>query len=85
MDFPKIHCNDISYRSGFVEVWPGIHEDHINLEIWNIHPDRVSMIKDADSLIDGDVTANTEIELNVTQVKELIHQLQLALAKLEVK
>jgi hypothetical protein len=62
MDFPKIHCKDITYRSGFVEVTPGIHDDHVNLEIWNIDPDRASMIVDEDSLADEDVIAATEIK-----------------------
>jgi hypothetical protein len=83
MDFPKIHCKGISYRSGFVEVTPGIHDDHVNLEIWNIDPDRASMIVDEDSLADEDVIAATEIELSVLQTKELIRQLQLAISKLE--
>lgn len=83
MDFPKIHCKDITYRSGFVEVTPGVHDDHVNLEIWNIDPDRASMIVDEDSLADEDVIAATEIELSVLQTKELIRQLQLAISKLE--
>jgi hypothetical protein len=85
MDFPKIHCKDISYRSGLIEVSPGIHDDHVNLEIWNIHPDRAPMIDDEDSLVDEDIIGATEIELNAAQAKELIHQLQLAISKLEVK
>jgi len=85
MDFPKIHCKDIPYRSGFVEVSPGIHDDHVNLEVWNIHPDRISMIKNEDYLSDEDVVAVTEIELNIPQAKELIQQLQFAISKLEVK
>ncbi len=83
MDFPKIHCKDITYRSGFVEVTSGIHDDHVNLEIWNIDPDRASMIVDEDSLADEDVIAATEIELSVLQTTELIRQLQLAISKLE--
>jgi len=85
MDFPKIHCKDISYRSGFVDVNPGIHDDHVNLEIWNVDPDRSLKIVDEGSLTDEDVVAVTEIELSVTQTKELIRQMQLALTKLETK
>lgn len=85
MDFPKIHCKDILYRSGFVEVNPGIHDDHINLEIWNFDPDRASKIVDEGSLADEDVTSVTEIELSVPQTRELIRQLQLAISKLETK
>ncbi|MGW8390645.1 hypothetical protein [Pseudoduganella sp. HUAS MS19] len=85
MDFSKIFCKDVSYRSGFVEVNPGIHNDHINLEIWNTDPDRASKIADERSLIDGDVTAVTEIELSVPQTRELIRQLQLAISKFETR
>jgi hypothetical protein len=85
MDFPKIHCKDVSYRSGFVEVSPGIHDGHVNIEIWNVHPDRAPMIEDEVSLIDLDVVGVTEIELSVPQAKELVRQLQLAISKLEVK
>jgi len=83
MDFPKIRCKDVSYRSGFIEVNPGIHDGHVNLEIWNTAPDRVSMIVDEGSLTDEDVVAVTEIELSVPQTRELIRQLQLAIFKLE--
>jgi len=85
MDFPKIHCKDISYRSGFVDVNPGVHDGHVNLEIWNVDPDRSSKIVAEGSLTDDDVVAVTEIELSVTQTKELIRQLQLALTKLGTK
>lgn len=57
---------------------------HVNLEIWNTHPDRVAMIRE-ESLNDEDVVAVTEIELNVPQAKELIRQLQLAISNLEAK
>jgi hypothetical protein len=85
MDFPKIHCKDISYRSGFVEVSPGIHDDHVNLEIWNVHPDRAPMIEGEDCLVEEDIVSVTEIELSVPQAKELVRQLQVAISKLEVK
>ena len=85
MDFPKIHCKDISYRSGFVEVSPGIHDDHVNLEVWNVDPDRAPMILGESSLTNEDVVFVAEIELSVLQTRELIRQLQLALSKLEAK
>ena len=36
MQFPKIHCKSISYRSGFIEVVPNIHPGHVNIEVWNL-------------------------------------------------
>lgn len=83
MSPPKILCQDISYRSGFVEVIPGIHDDHVNLEVWNVAPQRASTIVDENSLTDDDVIATTELELSIPQTKELIRRLQLAVSQLE--
>jgi hypothetical protein len=68
-------------------VSPGIHDDHINLEVWNVHPDCASTVKgvDDEQLKDEHITAVTEIELNVLQAQELIRQLQLAVSSLEGK
>ena len=77
----KIKCNNINYRKGYIEVIPNIHDGCVNLEIWDVHVD-VDLSKtelgDDDFPEDG-ITANTEIELNVKEVEELITQLQSAL------
>jgi hypothetical protein len=85
MQYSKIYCNGVSYRSGFVEVLPNIHPGHVNIEVWNLHPDhdrRSTDISD-DCISDADVTGNTEIELNVTQAKELVRQLKAAIEAVE--
>lgn len=87
MKFPQIYCNDISYRSGFVEVLPNIHRGHINLEVWNLHPDFRHSEADASiadaSIRDEAVTANTEIELNISQARRLIELLSVAIEAAE--
>lgn len=82
MDFPKIHCKNIPYRSGFVEVRPNMHSGHINIEIWNLDPgyDRDATDVSDDRLSDTDVTSNTEIELDIAQALELIRLLNAAVA-----
>jgi len=85
MEFPKIYCKSVPYRSGFVEVRPNIHSGHINIEIWNLHPDHEQQAADiADSGIsDAAITGNTEIELNIAQAKELIRLLGRAIEAAE--
>lgn len=81
MQFPKIYCNSVSYRSGFIEVRPDIHPGHVNLEVWNLHPDHNQRAVDIadDNIADADVTGNTEMELDVMQAKELVRLLNLAI------
>lgn len=85
MEFPRIYCNDVSYRSGCVEVLPNIHRGFVNLEVWHVHPDYAERLTDMsnDSSRDDFVAANTEIELNVAQAKELIRLLGLAIQAVE--
>jgi hypothetical protein len=85
MEFPKIYCNNVSYRSGFVEVIPNVHPGHVNVEVWNLHPDHDRRTTDiADNYIaDTDVTGNTEIELNIIQAKALVRLLTMAIEAAE--
>lgn len=76
MQFPKIYCNSASYRSGVIEVRPDIHPGHVNLEVWNFHPDHDRRAAD---IADADVVGNTEMELDVMQAKELVRLLNLAI------
>lgn len=81
MEFPRIYCRNISYRSGFIEVLPNIHPGHVNIEVWNIHPDSSQPgadIRDG-SVSDEDVIGNTEIELSIAQAKELVELLSRAI------
>lgn len=85
MAFTRICCRNISYRSGFVEVLPNIHPGHINIEVWNIHPDFSQPAADIgdDSIPDEDVTGNTEIELDIEQAKKLVALLNRAIGAAE--
>lgn len=75
-----INCNDIRYRQGFIEV-TSVHPRSVNLEVWNIHPDRdIRGLALTDPAIgDEGVTANTEIELGVAQAAALVDELRQAL------
>lgn len=82
---PKIRCNGVAYRQGFIEVVPGIHGQHINLETWNVHPD-----VDLSERAFGDVEipenafiANTELELSIEQAKALIEALQASIHEIQ--
>ena len=85
MEFTRICCGNISYRSGFVEVLPNIHPGHINIEVWNIHPDFRQPAADiGDGAIPAeDITGNTEIELDIEQTKKLVELLNRAIGAAE--
>jgi hypothetical protein len=72
-----IKCTGVSYRQGFVEVVAGIHPKHINLETWNVNSD-AKLSGTPGSLPEGSITANTELELDLKQVKALIAALEAA-------
>jgi hypothetical protein len=76
-----IKCNTIEYRKGFVEVRGDIHNNSINVEVWNIDPDvnitNVSL--EDNSLKDESIIANTEIELSITNAEALVLLLQEAI------
>ncbi|MDH3640590.1 MAG: hypothetical protein OES38_00725 [Gammaproteobacteria bacterium] len=80
----RIKCNSVSYRTGYVEITAGIHDDCVNLETWNIHPEidlATRDLHDADFPADG-VIGNTEIELSANDARRLIRLLEVALEKL---
>ena len=72
-----IKCNAIEYRKGYIEVRGDIHNDCVNIEAWNIHPDiDISGIDLGDDLMPEEATiANTEIELSIKNAEDLIQQL----------
>ena len=84
MDYPKIHCSNIPYRSGFLQVRPNIHPGHVNVEIWSLHPayDRAATDITDKRISDAEVTGNTEIELDAAQARELVRQLTAAINSL---
>lgn len=81
----KIRCNDVRYRQGFVEVVSGIHPQHINLEVWNMHADMNISGKslESPSIPDDAIVANTEVELNLEQAKALVEVLQASIQEVE--
>ena len=76
-----IRCNGVPYRQGFIQVASGIHPQHVNVEIWNVHPDRdISNLSLTDQAVsDEAIVGNTEIELSVTQANALIEALRAAI------
>lgn len=83
----KIRCNGVRYRQGFLEVLPNVHSEHINLEIWNIHPERdISTVSlESASISDDSIIANAEIELSLQQANALVEMLQVAIQKVKDK
>ena len=85
MKSPQIYCKSIPYRSGLIEVLPNVHAGHVNIEVWNLHPDcnyAPTDIRDG-SISDEDVIGHTEIELDIAQAKTLVALLQLAIEAAE--
>jgi hypothetical protein len=80
---PMIRCNDIGYRQGFIEVASGIHPQHVNVEIWNVHPDlNISGLSLTDSDIsDQEIIGNTELELSLSQANALVEALRIAIQR----
>ncbi len=76
-----INCNSVEYRKGFIEVIGDIHNECINVEVWNIHPDiDISGTNlDSEKIKDEYITANTEIELSIQNTEVLIKKLQKAI------
>jgi len=81
----KIKCNGVNYRQGYIEVDSQIHGEHINIEIWNVHPDLdiSNEQSDVSQLNDSDVIGNTEIELSVEQAELLIKKLSIGINKIK--
>lgn len=84
-DFPKIKCDTIGYRKGYIAVTPGIHAGCINIESWDVHADVDLAEMD---IFNGDFSddafrGNTEIEMNIEEARELVKQMQAAIAILE--
>jgi len=75
-----IRCNGVSYRQGFVEVSSGIHARHVNVEVFNVHPDQdISSLSRPDQLASEDaIVGNTEVELSISEANALIEALRKA-------
>jgi len=81
----KIKCNAISYRKGFIEVIPEIHQGCINIETWEIHSefdlDGIDLVDS--QLPDSAFVANTEIEMGIPEAKQLVTVLLKAIEQIE--
>lgn len=84
MPLPKIRCCDIDYRQGFVEILPGIHPGHVNLEVWNVRSDVPLATFDwGDPALDDCYTNNVELELSLDEARAMAGRLQSAIAAVE--
>jgi len=81
----KIKCNGVNYRQGYIEVDSQINGNHINIEVWNVHPDIdiPNEQSEVSELNDCDVVGNTEIELSVEQAELLIKKLSVGITKIK--
>ena len=63
---------------------PGIHDNCINIETWDVHVDiDLSKIEIGDDdFPENGITGNTEIEMSVSEAELLISELQNAVAKI---
>lgn len=79
----RIKCNAVSYRQGFIEVIPNIHDGCVNLETWDLHGDvDISSMDWMDErLRDEDFHSNCEIELTKSQAIVLARALLNAAAE----
>lgn len=74
----RLRCAGIQYRSGFIEL-ALVHDKHINLETWSIHPDVFNATTNwVTDVSDSAVTGNVELELDLTtamRLAELLNEL----------
>lgn len=83
----RLKCASIPYRKGFLELTPGIHDRHINIEAWQIAPEanleNDALWVDDPSLGDSSIIANCEIEMTVDEAQELVDAILEALRSVE--
>jgi len=85
MEARRIKCCGVPYRQGWVEISANIHAGYVNLEAWHVVP-KIDLQPDAISLAsisDAAVSSNVELELTLTQAKQLLAALQQALAEVD--
>lgn len=77
-----IRCNSIVYRKDYIEIAAGIHDNCVNVEVTNIHPDKnIANLNLTDkSISDENITDNTEIELSLSEAEQLIDMLKTAIS-----
>ncbi|MFX1677828.1 hypothetical protein PV762_01210 [Mitsuaria sp. CC2] len=75
----RVKAIGVPYRQGWIEV-AQVHPGFINIETWDVHPDVDISAVSLDGIADRNVTANTEIELNVEEAKKLADALLKAIA-----
>ena len=87
MERNLIKCNSVEYRKGYIEVLAGIHDECVNLEVWNIQPevDISSADLGDESLLEDAVVSNTEIELSLEKAELLIQLLTTAVNNVRAK
>ncbi len=80
----RIECRSVPYRSGFIEIGI-VHPGLINIEVLNIDPDKLPIGCDirAHSTPPDAVTANTEVEMTLSEVMRLIAMLHDAIQQVE--
>lgn len=85
MSSSKIKCNAVSYRKGFLEITPNIHEGCVNLETWGVHSEvditNLDMIDE--QFPEGGIIGNTELELSVETAEGLVQALQEAIRRIQ--
>lgn len=81
----KIKCDGVNYRKGFVELSNNIHENHINLEVWGVHPDYdISEVGSSfNEIPEESFIGNVELELNLESAKALVQELSSFINNLE--
>lgn len=80
----KIKCTGIQYRQEFIDIQTNIHDGFINIETWMVSPS-VNLEKSHDiadaNIKDTDIIGNTELEISISQARQLINLLQQAVDK----
>ena len=80
-----IKCCGVAYRQGFIDVEANVHDGHVNVEAWNVHPDCQSFprVESPGEIKDDDVIANTEVELGLEEARRLRDRLSKAIASIK--
>ncbi|MDP1862713.1 MAG: hypothetical protein Q8K52_02270, partial [Thiobacillus sp.] len=75
----------VSYRKGFLEITPNIHDGCINLETWGVHSevDITNLVMTDERFPEDGIIGNTELEMSIETAEWLIQTLQAAIRRVQ--
>lgn len=77
-----IRCNAVSYRQGFIEITPGIHDGCVNIECWDVFSghdiSQIVNFRNCDLPYDA-FQGSSELELDLPTAEALVEAIRAAI------